>query len=322
MIINSCTEFIKKSNLLSKKNSIIIGLSGGPDSVFLLYLLNILKTDYDLTLIAAHLDHQWRPRSADDVIFCAEICQKLGITFISRKVSDLTITIKKDGSQEALGRTLRRHFLQGVCREYNADAIALAHHEQDQQETFFIRLIRGTTLSGLIGMQPRTGYYIRPLLQTSKKDILAYLEQHTIPYLTDPTNVSESYLRNRIRLNVLPALQKADPRFDKNFLRTLESLQETEQFLQNLTEKTYTQLESLENNVHFLNLCGLLNLDDYLRKRVILFWLIENKVHFTPTESLLNEMQQFLLNKKSNSHALHTTWLIKKKHNKICIIKK
>lgn len=321
MIINSCAEFVQKNNLLCTNTPIIIGLSGGPDSVFLLHLLNNLKNLYRVTLIAAHLDHEWRTNSADDTIFCEEMCQKLGITFISKKASELEITIKKNGSQEALGRSLRRYFLEKVRKDYNADAIALGHHEQDQQETFFIRLIRGATLSGLTGMQPKASYYIRPLLQTSKHDILAYLKQHSIPYLIDPTNISESYLRNRIRLKVLPALQDADSRFDKNFVRTLESLQETEQFLQTLTEKTYKEIKSIEVGIHFLDLPALLNLDNFLRKRVLLLWLIEHKLPFTPSEALINEIQRFLLQKKSNAHAMHTTWVLKKYRDKIFISK-
>lgn len=168
-------------------------------------------------------------------------------------------------------------------------------------------------------MRPKSGYYIRPLLQTSKHDILAYLETHTIEYLTDPTNSSEDYLRNRIRLNVLPALHKADARFDANFLRTIESLQETEDFLQKLTLKTYEQLVTLENSTPLLDIQKLSTLEDFLQKRVILLWLINQKVPFTPTESLLEEIQRFLLQKKSNSHALHTSWMIAKKQNKIFI---
>lgn len=314
-------QFSIVNNLFSDNQTIIIGLSGGPDSIFLLYFFHTIKIEYNLTIIAAHLDHEWRKNSHEDSAFCYDICQKLNIPFISAKASELNIIAKKMGSKEALGRRLRRVFLEQVCQQFNGNAIALAHHEQDQQETFFIRLIRGTSLTGLTAMKPKSGYYIRPLLQTSKEDILAYLHKHNIPYLIDPTNSSENHLRNRIRLNVLPALEKTDSRFNANFLRSLTSLQKTEQFLYNLTAITYKELIVNEASIDMLNFKKLLSLDNFLQKKVILYWLIEHNVTFTPTEKLLNEIHRFLLQKKNNSHMLHTSWKITKKYNNVFIEK-
>jgi tRNA(Ile)-lysidine synthase len=321
MIIDSVNAFIKKHSLIPDKSTIIVGLSGGPDSVFLVHFLHGIKDVYKIDIIAAHLDHEWRTNSAHDVAFCATLCQKLGITFVSKKASELNIIIKRNGSQEELGRMLRRYFLEAVRKEYNAEAIALAHHKQDQQETFFIRLIRGATLTGLTGMHPKSVYYIRPLLEISKAAIVSFLNSHNLEYLVDPTNLSENYLRNRIRLKVVPALLETDLRFDANFLRTMSSLQETELFLNNLTVTTYKSLEVIENSISYLNLTGLLETDLFLQKRVVIYWLITCKVPFTPTEALVSEILRFLINKKSNKHMLHTTWEVVKKDNKVFINK-
>ena len=314
-MIKSITTFINRYELIKNNSTIIIGLSGGPDSMFLLHFLNIIKTQYNLTLIAAHLNHEWRINASDDVEFCAYACQQLNIPFVHAKASELAITIKKNGSQEAIGREMRRYFLEQIRKQYNADAIAVAHHEQDQQETFFIRLIRGATLTGLTSMRPKSGYYIRPLLQTSKNNILTYLHNHEISYLIDPTNISESYLRNRIRMKVLPALQEVDPRFDNNFLRTITSLQETEQFLVELTHQTFNELSILKNGIYYLNIEKLLLLHPVMLYHVLMHWLIIQKVSFTPTQGLLDEIQRFLHQKKSNKHTINPTWSIHKKHD-------
>ncbi len=319
MDINLIIQFVKNNTLLTTSDTVILGLSGGPDSVFLLYFLKEAQKNLGFSLVAAHLDHGWRVESANDLIFCENVCKALDIPFVSAQASELSINFKKNGSQEALGRVLRQHFLETIRKQYNGTKIAVAHHKQDQQETFFIRLIRGSSLTGLTAMKPKAGFYIRPLLQTSKSDILAYLHEHNIPYLTDSTNASENFLRNRIRLNVLPALQKVDTRFDTNFLSTLESLQETEQFLQNLTVKTYEEL--VVDSSNFLCLSKLLALDDFLQNRIILHWLIENKVTFTPSQSFLEEIRKFLHQTKSSSHMIHTNWMIFKKQKNVFIKK-
>lgn len=321
MIFNNIYSFIENNHLITANSTIIIGLSGGPDSVFLTYLLNALKEHYNITLIAVHLDHEWRTNSADDILFCAQLCKQLAIPFMSKKGSQLKITSKKTGSQEELGRKMRRAFLEEVAQQYDAYAIALGHHMQDQQETFFIRLIRSATLSGLTSMRPKAGKYIRPLLETNKEAILTYLHEHDIPYLTDPTNSSLNYLRNRIRLKVLPALQETDARFDANFLRTLRALQETDDFLYKLTLDTYKKIVIDMDDMPLLDLQSLLALDNFLQKRVLLHWIVENKVSFELTEKLLQEIQRFLVQKKSNQHTLHQQWAIIKKNGLVGIKK-
>ena len=171
---------IKKDALINPGDTLIVGLSGGPDSLFLLHFLASIRAELNLTLVAAHLDHGWRTNSADDAKFCQEASAALGVPCVTQKISDLGLTLKFNGSLEEVGRQARRHFLQGIKEQYQAQAIALGHHLQDQQETFFIRLIRGTSLSGLVSMRSRHGSFIRPLLSICKQDILAYLDAHAI----------------------------------------------------------------------------------------------------------------------------------------------
>src|SRR5271156_3631201 len=245
---------IEKDQLIKPGDTLIIGLSGGPDSLFLLHFLASIRMQLNLNLIAAHLDHGWRAESAKDAQFCQEAAAAIGVEFITQKISDLGFSLKFNGSLEELGRLARRHFFEAVLNQYQAQAIALGHHLQDQQETFFIRLIRGTSLSGLVSMRPRHGHYIRPLLTVSKDEILTYLQKHAIPYLTDPTNEADTFLRNRIRQQVLPALKACDARFEQSFLATLERLHALETHLEHETIQVLEHLSLHNSDKKGLNL--------------------------------------------------------------------
>lgn len=297
-------------NIPSHK-TIIIGLSGGPDSAFLLHWLAFWRSHCSLNLIAAHLDHQWRSNSADDVIFCQTLCASYNIPFIACTASELPPFPDK-GSQEALGRIMRRYFLQEIAKRYNADHIALGHHANDQQETFFIRLLRGSSLTGLTGMKEHEGLYWRPLLPVSKQAIIEYLDHHRIPYLVDPTNASDVYLRNRIRKTVIPALQESDRRFEANFAKTLEHLQDTEQFIQALTLQGLQECLNNPPSTHALQVKALQAQHPFLQKRILLAWLISNKLPFSPSTALLQEIERFIGNTKGTRHLLYNRWVLVK----------
>lgn len=319
--LNKIHLFITQHDLIPKGSTIIIGLSGGPDSVFLLYFLAALRAQKNITVIAAHLDHEWRPESSKDTEFCRELTKKLEIKLVVAKISDLEIPSKFNGSKEEFGRRARRIFLERVCKQEQAHVIALAHHLQDQEETFFIRLIRGTSLTGLTAMRPKYGLYIRPLLETDKKDILEYLKKHAISYLIDPSNITEDFLRNRIRNKVIPALLETDARFTSNFLATLHRLQATEQFLEHLTANIYDEICSQKEGRCFINVTQFLKLDVVLQKRIIIHWLCQEKVSFYPQEAFLDEIIRFLKQAESKEHRIHTSWSITKKKNTAAIKK-
>lgn len=310
-------SFITHHNLIPDTSTIIVGLSGGPDSVFLLHFLHSLQQEKPITLIAAHLDHEWRPDSALDVDFCKKLCAQLNIPLVHQRLSQLGFTHQCGGSKEEYGRKARRFFFEQTTQQYNAQLIALAHHQDDQQETFFIRLLRGSSLTGLTGMQPQQNQYIRPLLCVSKQEIIDYLHQHNSVYLTDPSNNSNDFLRNRIRNNVIPALRASDTRFDTTFGTTLERLQETEQFLQKLTEKTFKEL--FDGTA--VDYKQLLQLEPVVRYRVLLHWLCHEHVPFTPTQSFFDEVIRFLQQSNDKTHSIHHQWAIKKIKNNAFIDK-
>src|SRR3990167_8564275 len=294
------------------QSTIVIGLSGGPDSVFLLHLLATVQSKKQLRLIAAHLDHQWRPNSYKDVTFCQQICNGLNIPLIIAQASNITLSRKHSGSQEDLGRQLRRTFFEKLAQEHNADTIALAHHFDDQMETFFMRMIRGTTLTGLTGMEKKDGLYWRPLLDLSKQEILDLLNKHKLKYIIDPSNQSSDFLRNRIRNNVLPALKNCDSRFESNFERMLKQLQETELFLEETTQQAYDTIVQ-DNNI--LNIKVLKQKKPFLQKRLLLLWLYKSQMPFTISERFINEIITFLMHERGGFHKMYASWGIEKKQH-------
>jgi len=314
VFIEQVDQFITKYDLMPINTKIILGFSGGTDSVFLLHLLADKYHKGTISLTAAHLDHEWRNNSYKDEQFCRKMAFELNVPYISTKISELDITEKFNGSLEEFNRKIRRHFLETVRKNYKADHIALAHHLQDQQETFFIRLIRGAALTGLTVMRPKHGKYIRPLLEINKTDIINYLNKNNIEYLIDPSNESPKFLRNRIRNTVLPSLQACDKRFDANFLMTLNRLKNTEQFLEQLTEKTFEQISHIKNNIVYFDLEKFFALDLIIQYRLLMYWLKHTSVSFPPTQAFLDEIRRFLKQPGSKEHHIHKQWsLIKKK---------
>ncbi|MFI5332646.1 MAG: tRNA lysidine(34) synthetase TilS [Candidatus Babeliales bacterium] len=320
-LISTVHSHINEHQLITPGSTIILGLSGGPDSLFLLHALSPLQATQQITLIAAHLDHEWRPDSYKDAEFCLSATQALGVRLVTAKISELRLSLKFNGSKEEWGRKARRYFFEQVADTYHAHHTALAHHADDQHETLFIRLIRGTSLSGLTGIKWKQGRYIRPLLGVYKQDILSYLHEHQIAYLTDPSNTSPHFLRNRIRAQVIPALRLCDARFDANMATTIKRLQETENFLDALTQQTYQTLRVEAVGFEAIDLAQFLALHPALQHRILIHWFCKVQVPFQPSQALLDEVMRFLKQPGNKEHQLYSGWGIRKKNGIASIVK-
>ncbi len=322
LFLEKIENYITRHFLIEQHSTIIIGLSGGPDSVFLLHALKSLQEKYNLTLIAAHLNHEWRPEANAEEELCRTLAQKLDIPFVSTKLSSLSTQKKYRGSKEEYARNMRRHFLEQVLREHNGDNIALGHHAQDQQETFFIRLIRGTSLAGLTSMYPRQDLYIRPLLEINKLEILQWLTEHNIAYAIDQSNESDNYLRNRIRKQVIPALAQCDERWNNNFLATINRLKEDDALLNDIATSTLNTLIIKKDNDEAFDVKKFAAAHSSLHHRVIMLWLIRNNVQFPVTQAFLDEIIRFLFHERGGKHVVHREWMLVKKQNKVWIEKR
>ena len=230
-------QTLLNTNLIKNNQKILVALSGGPDSVCLLHQLHEIAHEYNLKLIAAHLNHEWRGKDSDaDEAFCKALCENLKIPFFSKRLSQLSDLPAYNGSKENYARQARKIFLHEIATQESASAIVTAHHQDDHIETFFIRLIRGASLAGLAGIKAQQKLYIRPLLLRTKAEILEYLHEHNLAYTHDASNNSDDFLRNRIRTHLIPTINQIDNRSAKNILNFMNHAQQTEDYLEKITQ--------------------------------------------------------------------------------------
>ena len=313
---------ISDNIVITNKSTILVGFSGGPDSVYLLlYLLKIVSQHKEPNIIALHLDHEWRSESEQDATWCKEFCAKHNVPFITKKASELASTTQYNGSKEELGRKLRRQFFEQEANKHDNAYIALAHHQDDQLETFFIRLARGTSLSGLTGIKEVAGKYIRPLLHMKKQEILTFLQENHISYLQDKTNQDMSFLRNRIRHQLVPVLEAVDDRLPQHIISTMQQLQKVDTFLDETTQNTIQTITTKKTPLS-LNTKNFLNLHTVIQQRIILYLLVKAQATFTPSKALFNEVIRFLKTGKSAHHTIHKTYQVTKDTNSFSIIKR
>ncbi|MBN2831406.1 MAG: tRNA lysidine(34) synthetase TilS [Candidatus Omnitrophica bacterium] len=209
-IIDKVRYVIKKGKLVDKGDRVVVGVSGGADSVCLLYLLSGLKEDLKISLHIAHLDHGLRKESEKDAKFVKMLAEELNIPVAFKRVNVKRIAGKL--SVEEAARNLRLEFLLQVAKRVKAQKIALAHNFDDQAETVIMRILRGTGLYGLSAILPKRKmgrvFIIRPLLNIKRSEIEAFLKSKGIKFCIDKTNNDECYLRNKIRHRLLPLLEK------------------------------------------------------------------------------------------------------------------
>lgn len=315
-MFDQLTTYCNTHNLIARESRVVLGLSGGPDSVFLFHFLLHLRKTHAIEIIAAHLNHEWRAGADNDEQFCEQLARMHQVTFVSRRASKLAITHKYNGSKEEQGRVLRRFFFAQILSEYQAQVVALAHHCDDQIETFFIRLIRGATLAGLSCMKPKTGYYIRPLLDVTKQDIITYLQAHRYPYCVDPSNADPTYLRNRIRMHLIPALQACDVRA---YTHTLTAIGHIQQAQQQLEKHLADALEHIVVN-NMLDISLLRTYDIFVQKQVLVHWIIEQQVPFTPSTAILDEIVRYLDTSNAPQHSVHPQWALARQGNFLSLI--
>ena len=220
--------YIKKYNLLNTNDLYIIGLSGGADSVALLLMLK----EGGFNVHAAHCNFLLRGAESDrDEAFCVSLCQQLGVELHRAHFYTRTYAESHHVSIEMAARELRYKWFEQLRQDIGAVGICVAHHRDDSVETVLLNLVRGTGLRGLMGIQPRNGSVLRPLLCVSRAEIEAFLAEKGQEYVTDSTNLEADVQRNIIRLEVLPLLRRLNPAVAENIQRTAENLSDAQQVL-------------------------------------------------------------------------------------------
>ena len=233
-MLEKVREFIHKENLIPNNTKVIVGLSGGMDSMVLLDILILLG--YRCT--AAHCNFHLRGEESDrDENFVKKWCKSIDIPFTSINFDTKQYAVDRKISIEMAARELRYNWFETLRRHHQADFIAVAHHKDDSVETVLLNLIRGTGIKGLTGISPKNGYIVRPLLGISRSEIEKYISERDIPYVTDSTNNEDLYLRNALRLNVLPILEKLNPSVKDTIYRTSKNVTEAEKVYSDSIQK-------------------------------------------------------------------------------------
>ena len=201
-------EFLKNLKSYNLEGfGVLLAVSGGKDSMTMLDLFNYFKYELKLNLVVCHFNHSLRDDADRDEKFVKTQCEKYGLKFYSKKEDVLLYSNENKLSTEEGARFLRYKFFDEVKRIENLEYIATAHNKNDLAETVIMRILRGTGINGLIGIQSERGDLIRPILNFSRDEIEKYIEENNIPFVEDKTNFEELYLRNKIRLNLFPILK-------------------------------------------------------------------------------------------------------------------
>ena len=275
-MIEKVKETIKKYNLIENGDRLVLGVSGGPDSITMLDILNKLKNSDELNfeIVVAHINHMIRVESTDDEKYVENYCKKNGIKFYLQRIDvNEYANNNKMGTEEA-GRKIRYEFFDEVMKITNSNKIAIAHNKNDKIETIIMNIFRGTGLLGLKGIEAkRNDKYIRPLIECERKEIEEYCEKNRLNPRIDKTNFSNDYTRNKVRNVVLPYIEKE---FNPNFLETMNRLSEvvgdTESYLQKQIEKEYKEIviEEKDKNI-ILDLKKFNELELFIRKRILIY---------------------------------------------------
>ena len=240
MILEKAKQTIEQFDMLQCNDRVVAAVSGGPDSVALVYILNRLKKKWRLHLHLAHLNHMLRKEEAEsETIFVRKLAKKLAlpISCESSKVKDAAKELKL--SLEEAGRRARYNFFLRVAKENSACKIALGHNRDDQAETVLMRFLRGSGISGLLGIPAKRKLQecliIRPLIGIQRREILRFLKLKNISFCTDSSNLTNLYFRNRIRNELIPSLEKS---FNPNIKEVLINLAQNMSEDFDLLEKT------------------------------------------------------------------------------------
>ena len=241
---NKAARDCARFGLLETGDSVIAALSGGADSVALLHFLYSIKEQYDLTLYAAHLHHGIRGDEAQrDENFCKILCEKYNIPLFCRHRDIPALARERGISEELCGRQERYAFFEELAETHNAK-IALAHTASDNVETLLFNLSRGSSLNGACAIVQKRGNIIRPLLSCTRAEIEAYCDAHHLSFMTDSTNLSDDYTRNKIRHHAVPVLRELNPDLEGAVLRFSRDMSEVGAYLTRQAEKALSDAQS------------------------------------------------------------------------------
>lgn len=274
---NKVLKTVKKYNMLSKGDRVLIGVSGGADSIALLEFFVSVKEKYDLDICVAHIEHGIRGKdSVNDAEFVENYCKKLGVNFYLKTIDAPNLAKKAKMGVEEYSRMARYDFFNTI----ECDKIATAHNLTDNIETLLFRLARGTGLKGACSIPPVRGKIIRPFIEVSSGEIRKWCNDNNIPYRVDCTNSDSAYSRNLIRLEILPLFEKLNANYQDNIENFISDVNEDYAFIDDYVKSIYPKI--VKNNE--IDLPKLNELDLSIKKRILIMFFDEsgyslNRIH-------------------------------------------
>jgi tRNA(Ile)-lysidine synthase len=273
MFEDSVLKTIQKYNMIDDEDSIVVAVSGGPDSMSLLNVLIKLKSKFKLNLFVAHVNHMIRAVADEETEYVKNFCKKNNIECFVKKVDVIAISKEQKISTEEAGRNIRYDFFEEVCNKVHANKIAIAHNKNDNAETVFMNIMRGSGTSGLKGIEPIRQKYIRPLIEMSRPEIEKYCELEHLNPKFDESNKENIYTRNKIRNLLIPFIEKE---FNPNIISSINRLSDIASqenlFIERYVENAYQSICLEESAEHIkLDLKKFNSLDVFIRNKIILF---------------------------------------------------
>lgn len=274
---NKVLKTIQKYTLIENGDILVLGVSGGPDSITMLDILNEIKNDDKINLnfeiIVCHINHMIREEANEDEEYVKKYCNKKNIQFYSESIDVKKLANNNKTGVEETGRTVRYEFFNEICKKTNANKIAIAHNKNDKIETIIMNVIRGTGISGLKGIEAKRGKYIRPLIECERFEIENYCEQNKLNPRIDKTNFDNEYTRNKIRNVVIPYIKKE---FNPNIIETIDRLSDVvnkeDLYIEEQMKKEYKNLLQEERNGQIvLNLKKFNNQEKVIKARLVLY---------------------------------------------------
>lgn len=273
---NNIRQYINQNNLILHNQHIVIGVSGGADSICLFHILKSLQEEYNLTLTVAHINHGMRKEAKEDAAFVEALCLEWGVVYKEHRCNIVQLAKEQKSSEEVVGRNERYKFFEEIRLGYKADKIAVAHTMNDQAETMLMRLIRGSGVTGLGAIMAKRDFIIRPLLTVSREDVEAYCYDNKLEFKEDLTNKMDIYTRNKLRRQVLPVLKKEfNPKVIDAVSQAATQLQETEDYLEGQTKIAYQSVVGKYKTGYLIHIEPFLSLHKVIQSRVVRM-VIEN----------------------------------------------
>ena len=274
---------IKEHNLINSGDKIVIGVSGGPDSITLLTCMNKYKDKLGCEIIVAHVNHLIRKDSTDDEKYVEKICENSQIKFYKKRIEILKLAEEQKKGTEEVGRIERYKFFDEVAKEEGANKIAIAHNMNDNAETMLLNLIRGTGMNGLEGIQPvEYKKYIRPLINCSRDEIEAYCDKYNLKPRIDSTNKENIYKRNIIRNKFIVELKELNPNIVETLSRTSKIIRAENEYIVKQAKKIFEEIAIYNKNQKELG-----KIEFEVKKFNTLDEVIKQKIVFVTIEKML-----------------------------------